>query len=277
MSRQINEILSGLSQDENGVWYSSFENTSQQKEIRLRKKVAAKIYDDYLDEVANHHSVEVMDYEVKRALQQLPENGVIVDVGGCWGWHWRNLCWQRPDVQVVIMDFVKENLLHAQNVLGLTVNKSIHLVHGDATQCPFPDDSFDLYWSVQALQHVPDFVKCVEEAKRILSGEGRFLNYSLNREKAVEILYRVFGKNYVVEGYTGSMFLSRASVTQISQIEKVFDNPVEKRFSEALFHPDLRLKTGRDGSLWGKLDAKIGSCLPILGCIARQQSFQTFK
>jgi hypothetical protein len=37
----------------------------------------------------------------------------------------------------------------------------------------------------------------------------------------------VFGKNYVVEGYTGSMFLSRASVTQISQIEKVFDNPVE--------------------------------------------------
>ena len=277
MSRQINEILSGLSQDENGVWYSSFENTSQQKEIRMRKKVAAKIYDDYLDEVANHHSVEVMDYEVKRALQQLPENGVIVDVGGCWGWHWRNLCWQRPDVQVVIMDFVKENLLHAQNVLGLNINKSIHLVHGDATQCPFPDDSFDLYWSVQTLQHVPDFVKCVEEAKRILSGEGRFLNYSLNREKAVEILYRVFGKNYVVEGYTGSMFLSRASVTQISQIEKVFDNPVEKRFSEVLFHPDLRLKTGRVGSLWGKLDAKIGSGLPILGLIARQQSFQTFK
>ena len=159
MSRQINEILSGLSQDENGVWYSSFENTSQQKEIRLRKKVAAKIYDDYLDEVANHHSVEVMDYEVRRALQQLPKNGVIVDVGGCWGWHWRNLCRQRPDVQVVIMDFVKENLLHAQNVLGLTVNKSIHLVHGDATQCTFPDGSFDLYWSQQTLQYVPDFVK----------------------------------------------------------------------------------------------------------------------
>ena len=175
------------------------------------------------------------------------------------------------------MDFVKENLLHTQNVLGLNINKSIHLVHGDATQCPFPDDSFDLYWSVQTLQHVPDFVKCVEEAKRILSGEGRFLNYSLNREKAVQILYRVFGKNYVVEGYTGSMFLSRASETQISQIEKVFDNPVEKRFSEVLFHPDLRLKTGRDDSLWGKLDAKIGSGLPILGLIARQQSFQTFK
>ena len=90
-------------------------------------------------------------------------------------------------------------------------------------------------------------------------------------------MFRVFGKNYVVEGYTGSMFLLRASVTQISQIEKVFDNAVEKRFSELLFHPDLRLKTGRNGSLCGKLDAKIGSCLPILGWIARQQSFQTFK
>ena len=186
MSRQINEILSGLSQDTNGVWCSSsFENTSQEGEVELREKVAAKVYNDYIGEVCNHHSVEVMDYEVRRVLQQVPKNGVIIDVGGCWGWHWRNLHKQRPDVQVVIVDLVKANFRHAQNILSSAVNKSIQLVHSDATQLPFPDNSFDLYWSVQTLQHIPDFDKCIQEAKRILSGGGVFLNYSLNREKAV--------------------------------------------------------------------------------------------
>ena len=110
-----------------------------------------------------------------------------------------------------------------------------------------------------------------------LGGGGEFINYSLNREKAIEILYRVLGKKYIVEGDLGSMFLSRASATQVTQIEKLFSHPVVTRFSEVLFHPELRLKNGRECSLWGKIDANIGSSLPILGWIARQQSFQTSK
>ena len=277
MSRPINEILSGFSPDENGVWCSSFENFSQEGEVKLREKVAAKVYNDYIGEVANHHSVLVMDYEVRRALRKVPKNGVIVDVGGCWGWHWRNLNKQRPDVQVVIVDLVKANFRHTQNILSSAVNKSIQLVHGNATQLSFPDNSFDLYWSVQTLQHIPEFSKCVQEAKRILLKGGVFLNYSLNREKAIEILFRMLGKNYIVEGYMGSMFLSRASVKQKIQIETVFSNPVEQRFSEILFHPELGMKTGSEVSFWGKLDANIGSSKPILGWIARQHSFQTIK
>ena len=113
--------------------------------------------------------------------------------------------------------------------------------------------------------------------KRILSDDGIFLNYSLNREKDFESFFRMLGKNYIVEGYMGSMFLSRASVKQKLQIETVFSNPVEQRFSEILFHPELGMKTGSEVSFWGKLDANIGSSIPILGCIARQQSFQTIK
>ena len=82
MSRQIDEILSGLSSNEEGLWCSFFENISQEEEVNLREKVAAKVYEDYLGEVANHHSVEVMDFEVRRALKLVPKNGVIVDVGG---------------------------------------------------------------------------------------------------------------------------------------------------------------------------------------------------
>ena len=84
----------------------------------------------------------------------------------------------------------------------------------------------------------------------------------------------MLGKNYIVEGYMGTLFLSKVSATHKSQIETVFGHPVEQRFSEVLFHG---LKTGREGSFWGKVDAHIGSSLPMLGWIARQRSFQTIK
>ena len=73
---------------------------------------------------------------------------------------------------MVIVDFVKQNLIHAQNILGPVINKSIHLVHGDATKLPFPDSSFDLYWSVQTLQHIPNFRKAIDESRRVLRWGG---------------------------------------------------------------------------------------------------------
>ena len=277
MLREINEILSGLPRDENGVWCSLFENISQKDEIQIREKVATKVYDNYMDEIANHHSVEVMDYEVRRALKMVPENGIVIDVGGCFGWHWRSIYKQRPDVQVVIVDFVKQNLIHAQNILGPVINKSIHLVHGDATKLPFPDSSFDLYWSVQALQHIPEFGKTIEEARRILRGGGVFLNYSLNHEKAIELLYKLLGKDYITKGRWGNLYLARASNQQASLIEKIFDKPVKRRFTEVFFHPDLRFKNGKEGNLLGKIDALIGSSFLMLGWFARQQIFQIVK
>ena len=150
-------------------------------------------------------------------------------------------------------------------------------MHGDATQLKFPDGSFDLYWSVQTLQHIPDFVKCVEEARRVLMSGARFLNFSLNHEKAIEVLYRMLGKSYVVEGQSGNMYIERATVKQSTMIEEIFSHPVQSRFTELLFHPDLRMKTGMQGSFWGRLDAQIGSNYPLLAWIARQKTFETIK
>ena len=277
MSSKIDEIISHLPRDEEGIFCSTFENTSQQSEIKFREAVASQTYDNYLKEIANHHSVEVMDYEVRRVLKYVPKDALIIDVGGCWGWHWRMLSELRPDVKVVIVDFVKANFQHAFNILGTDINKSVYLVHGDASHLDFPDDSFDLYWSVQTLQHIPDFVKCIEESSRVLKDEGIFLNFSLNHAKAIEKLYRLLGKSYVVEGQIGEFYMSRATSKQAALIEKIFGKPLRRRFTEVLFHPDLRLKTGEEKSLWGKLDAQIGVGPALLGWIARQQTFETFK
>ena len=45
---------------------------------------------------------------------------------------------------MVIIDFVRKNLTHSINLLSELINNQIVLVHGDATQLPFPDNTFDL-------------------------------------------------------------------------------------------------------------------------------------
>ena len=143
MDERIEKFLKPLELGNDQVYYSSFVNKAQEEEIKLRESVASADYEDYLAEIANHHSIPVMDNEVISFLKEIPPNGIVVDVGGCWGWHWRELNTIRPDVTVIIVDFIRANLKHAINILGGEINKNIFLVHGDATQLPFPDFSFE--------------------------------------------------------------------------------------------------------------------------------------
>ena len=126
-------------------------------------------------------------------------------------------------------------------MFGNQINKNIYLVHGDATSLVFEDNTFDGYWSVQVLQHIPSFVKAIEEAKRVLKPSGILANYSLNFEYLIEKVYRLFGKKYHVEGMmTDVFYLSRSSDKQKSIIASIFSNSIETRYTEILFHPDFR-------------------------------------
>lgn len=205
---------------------------------------------DILREVGHHHSIQVMDREVRHFTHQLPLNARIIDVGGCWGWHWRNL-------------------------LEPHIDKSIFLVHGDATALQFPADSFDGYWSVQTLQHIPNINEALKEARRVLRVGGQFANYSLNVQPIIRELSRLTGKPYVIEGQFGEhLFLRRATKTDANVISACFNAPVSCRFSKFIFQPNLHTtSTGREHSVIGKLDSLLSSSSQLLGSFARQRSF----
>ncbi|EMO07731.1 methyltransferase domain protein [Leptospira borgpetersenii str. Noumea 25] len=120
-----------------------------------------------------------------------------MDIGGCWGWHWRNIPKERPDVKVVVIDFLRENLNHAKIFLGNSIGKYVYLVHADATSLPFQDQIFDGVWTVQTFQHIPDFKKTCSEAFRVLKSEGTFINYSLSSTPMNRIIYFLLGKNFI--------------------------------------------------------------------------------
>lgn len=256
----------------------------QQAERDLREGVAARDYDNYLIAIARSHSIQVMDHEIDRFLRATPLGAVILDIGGCWGWHWRRLASTRPDVGVLIVDFVRANLRHAQRVLGPLVGTQIALMHADATALPFPDagassPGFEGVWSVQTFQHIPDFTRACREAHRVLKSGGRFANYSLHVTPFNRLVCRLVGRTFHTDGtVTNQYHLTRANDGQRKTIAGIFGATVTDRYTECLFHPDLKLTvTGRAGSWIGLLDAHLGGASWLARVSARQRSFEAVK
>ena len=278
-SIDLTEIFTILDSGNDGIYSYKFTNSCQSNEMELRKSVASRRYRDYSDIIAKHHSFPVMDKEVDFFLRDIRCGGIVIDVGGGWGWHWRRLKETRPDIIVFIVDFVKENLVVAKDILKTLVDKNVYLVHGDATSLVFDDNTFDGYWSVQTLQHIPDFFTAVQEAYRVLKPGGVFANYSLNVQSLLKSAFRIFRKTYHVHGkIPGSFYLSRASREQISIVNKIFSNEASIKFTEILFKPELRFTSpGRYQSFLGRVDKMLSSSGSFFSWIARQQSFHVAK
>lgn len=255
----------------------------QEEERKLRESVASVQYDNYLEAISNSHSIPVMDHEVKRFISKMPINAKILDIGGCWGWHWRKIAEWRPDIEVLIVDFVRTNLYHAQTILGSLVGTQIHLLHGDATSLPFKTDTpqaprFDGVWTVQVFQHIPDFRNACEEAFRVLKPGGQFVNYSLHITPFNRMVYRLFNKPYFVKGVLNNQYyLERANNHQKQIIAAVFEN-VKDRYTELLFHPDLKFKISGEQNNWvGNIDASLSDFSGLGKLFARQRSFEATR
>ena len=275
----ILDMMGKMQLGEDGIYGYAFTNVEQALEIKMREQVAVVNHDNLLYKINKHHSIPVMDFEVDRFLQHIPYGGRIIDVGGCWGWHWRTLQETRPDIQVFILDFVRENLLYARDLLGNVINESIFLIHGDATSINFPDESFDGYWSVQVLQHVVLFEKALTEAHRIIKRGGIFASYSLNDCAVIRWLSRIAGRRYLKEGWVdGSFWLARASNEQKMLLQSIFKTKVHERLSEILYKPEFHAYfIGKEGNWLGGLDALLSNNRGYFGFLARQKSFHCTK
>jgi ubiquinone/menaquinone biosynthesis C-methylase UbiE len=285
MNKNLELLLKDINMDEiDGVYRSfSLSPTYQDDEIKLRQKVASQQYDDYFKVIAQSHSIAVMDSEIEKILSQVPKDGLILDVGGCWGWHWRKLYKHRPDVGVVIVDLVFENFHHARDLLNHMIGKQVVLMHADAIDLPFPDadkteNPFNAVWTVQVFQHIPDYQRAVKESYRVLDRGGVFSTYSLHRTPLNKLINRLIGKRMHTDGMFNDMyFLNRASDSQLDIVSQVFGGNVIDRYTECLFHPDLKLGfTGKENSIIGRLDALFSGSV-LCKWIARQRSFEVIK
>jgi len=281
MNPKLKKILKSHSTDADGIYEClpiASLSGDQAVEIKLRERVASETYDDYLSAISRSHSIPVMDQEVDNFLKKMPQNSVILDIGGCWGWHWRRIGRNRPDVSIVIIDFVLSNLVHAKNVLSDLIGNQVALMHADATALPFEVDKnffgFDGVWTVQTFQHIPDFSKAISEAHRVLKVKGVFVNYSIKPQPHIYWIYRIFRREYTSKGWINNMYwLARSSPEQKAIIENIFGVLASERWSEILYSPELHYRAaGKESSFLGRLDARMSNNLGFFGWMARQHS-----
>jgi ubiquinone/menaquinone biosynthesis C-methylase UbiE len=276
----MNKFLKNIKCNDDYIWGNVNNYGKQEQEKLLRIEISNKKYKNYLSEIKNHHSIPVMDCEIKKFLNKIPENGVILDIGGCWGWHWRNLNTIRPDVRVVILDLVRENLLHAKILLDeLIHNKQVFLVHGNAIALEFENEIFHGVWSAQTTQHIPDFSTVCGEIYRVLRPNGIYWDYGLNNARLVRFIYKLLRKNYHLTGeIKGLYFLRRFNEEVFSIVEKIFHNKIDIFYSEIIFSPELYLPiSSAYDSIFGLLDSRLTGKGWIRSLLARQCSFHIKK
>jgi len=278
--QQTDELLKDVKLGADGIWGEISDYGRQEQEKLFRDSVADRHFSEYLLEISKHHSIPVMDSEVESFISLIPVGGVVLDIGGCWGWHWRHINQFRPDITVVIVDLIRENLMHAQGVLKDVLPKhKVFLVHGNACSLKFSDQSFDGVWSVQTTQHIPNFLSVCTETFRVLKKNGIYWDYGLNNAFLIRQVFNLFRKPYHLNGeVAGAFFLRRVNKGVLESVTKTFKNKPNVRYSEILFTPEFRLPLGgREKSFIGRIDSFFSSKLKFWRLLARQCSFHVEK
>ena len=241
----IEDILINRYKYEDEIYIGQFDPNLQNVEFEMRKKIAQMSFNDYLNEISNFHSIEVMDNEVKKFLNKLKKDSIILDLGCGWCWHWRNVDKYRPDIKIVAFDFIKENFYHARKILSKETQKQFYFVNDDMHNLNFKDNTFDAIWTVQVFQHIKQLTKVLEESNRVLKEEGIIYNYHLNNSILVKLKDFFFKKKNVENYY----YLNR----------------------------DINLYLGKKNSLFSIIDSKISNNRFLGPKLGRQVLIKTKK
>ncbi len=105
---------------------------------------------------------------------RVPENGRILDLGAGTGDLAREALRQHPDSLVIAADFTLE-MMRTGRARALDDNGGLVWSAADATQLPFPDESFDAVVSGFLLRNLVDLPGSLLEQFRVLKPGGRIV------------------------------------------------------------------------------------------------------
>jgi SAM-dependent methyltransferase len=148
------------------------------------------------------------------------------------------------DIEPQQLDFAKTHLARA----GVEAS----LVEGDALQLPFTNESFDHVWMMWLLEHIPDAVAALREARRVLVAGGAItaieVDYSTCRAEpstpALEAIFRAMVAGMAASGWgdAGTRlpgWLGEAGFRDVDPGERVFSWHGEDLARQANYAADV--------------------------------------
>jgi demethylmenaquinone methyltransferase/2-methoxy-6-polyprenyl-1,4-benzoquinol methylase len=185
-----------------------------------------KIFNDWAPIYNPTHGWTLPKRHAARLALELRSGDRVLDVACGTGLnfpHLRELVRERG--QVVGVDLSPRMLDIARRLIAARGWKNVETREADAAQLPFPDESFDQVICSFALNIIPDYVRAIGEAKRVLVPGGRFVSlemqlglHSLAHICAVDMshntlggLREVFGDVQVSHHWLGMISIATAT------------------------------------------------------------------
>ena len=137
--------------------------------------------DQYVDLRVQRLKQEDLQRKPNKWIASLPQFKTAVRVLdiAC-GMGYDSLAWAREGKKPVGIDW-NHGLLKNASCLAAQEGLEVDFLVADATQLPFPDGSFDICFSENLFEHVPEWERIVSEACRVLKDDGVFFVRTSNR------------------------------------------------------------------------------------------------
>jgi SAM-dependent methyltransferase len=78
-------------------------------------------------------------------------------------------------LEVIGLDLIHEHCVAAQKLALLLDSGDASVICGTAEELPFPDDSFETAFCIGSFSHLPDRLKVLKEARRVLKHGGKLV------------------------------------------------------------------------------------------------------
>lgn len=153
---------------------------------------------EYMDSVEEAASYSTMDNSaanssfVAAVAAAGGTEGNLLDIGTGPGDIPILLAQQHQGLQVTAFDAAEEMLKLAEEKVASTgLSKRIEVRQGDAKKMPFPENHFDVVISNTILHHIPEPIKLLEEARRVLKPAGVLVIRDLFRPESEAEAWRL--------------------------------------------------------------------------------------
>ncbi len=154
------------------------------EKIRKRYDRASSLY-DILEQPMEIMTLKRWRTEVMKELQ-----GDVLEIGVGTG---KNIQYYPDNINVTAIDFSEKMLEKAREKSDI-YNKKVKLIHMDAQNMEFPDNSFDCVFTTCVFCSVPDPVKGLKEIKRVCKGDGKIImiEHERSENRAIGLLMDIF-------------------------------------------------------------------------------------
>lgn len=125
--------------------------------------------------VSNHKEAIIKENEVLADLAEVKAGDLVLDagcgIGGSGIW-----LAQERNAKVIGLNVVHKQLTYAKSLSSRrNLNQAIRFVEGDYQQLPLFDQSVDVYWALESIEHATNIEVLLGEAGRVLKPGGRIV------------------------------------------------------------------------------------------------------